>query len=356
MKYFVSILLLCCFGGRSFSQIKFTESDILPLVGIEFTQTSFSDTNDDASITSLIAKSGQGQTWDLSSLQNYYPASTSSYIVQAGTAGIPDGGEPAFKSATHVIKVLYVTGLNGAAYSFITLSPSSYQNIGTYTDAGANSAALTFNPPKTEYPFPTEFGTKWGTTTVESVSGQSLNQIFTEEVDGEGTLLVPGGKSAPVLRLKETTITSISGFNDTSTTYRFLDKSNTINGTLTAPITKAFGPFTQVIKGNASFSARSQNNNGSVRSHGVQDISSLQNNPNPFSGKTTIHFKIGSSGSVRILIHDVLGRELQREDLGILAAGEYDHVISGSEFSEGSYYYTIEAGSERITKQMVVIR
>src|SRR5438874_12084509 len=104
MKYFVSIFILSIFAASSFSQIKSTESDSLPFVGKTFTQTSLSDTNDDAAISALIAKTGTGQTWDFTTLHNFFAASTATYEIQAGTSGVPDGGTAAFHSATHVIK------------------------------------------------------------------------------------------------------------------------------------------------------------------------------------------------------------------------------------------------------------
>jgi hypothetical protein len=359
MKYIISVLFLSLLTTLSYSQLQLTESDFTALVGKTFTQTSFSDTNDDAAISALVAKSGTGQTWDLSALQNFYAASTATYEVQAGTAGVPDGGVAAFQSATHVIKVLGITGFDGQAYNFVILSSSSYQDIGTNT-TGPNGATLTYSPPKTEYVFPVQFGSKWSSTTTESVSGQNINLSFTDEVDGEGTLIIPGGSSAPVLRLKETTITTASfgGFtiNDTATTYRFIDKTNTVSGSLSAPQVKTIGGiFTQNIKGNASYSGRSSGAIGSVKEN-LSDIVDIHLSQNPAQAETELLYTMKQDGNCSIGLMDALGKEVYPLYNGRAAAGQNIIPINASKLSPGAYFIRVDAGGVSTTRKLIITK
>ena len=360
MKYLFTFLFLSIFAGSSFSQLTFTESDILPLVGKIFSQTSFTDTNDDAAISALVAKTGTGQTWDLSTLHNYYAASTATYEVQAGTSGIPDGGVAAFQSATHVVKILYVTGLNGQAYGFIILNSSNYQTIGTNT-TGPNAATLTYTPPKMEYVFPVHFGSKWSSTTTESISGQNSDLSFTDEIDGEGTVIVPGGTSAPALRLKETTITTTSfgGFTliDTSTTYRFIDKTYSISATLSAPQVKTIGGFfTQNIKGNASYSVQSSSGGTGAVEENIPDIFDMHLSQNPAQLETKLSYTMKQEGNVRIGLMDALGKEVHILFNDRANAGKNIIPIDASKLPPGANFIHLDAGGISATRKLIVTK
>ena len=356
MKYFVTVLLLITSASVSFSQTTLTESDLTAFVGTVFSQQSFSDTNDDAAITALVNKTGAGQTWDLSALTNYNSSGSGTFSMQAGTAGVPDGGVSAFQSATHVIKVLALTGLSANVYNFIIVSPTSYQDIGSLTSNNGTNSTITYTPPVTVYPFPLQYGSKWASNPMENLSGQSYQQNISDEVDGEGTLIIPAGHSAKVLRVKETTITSYApGFGDTSTTYRFVDPSGTMNGTLSAPITKLLGgviPYT--IKGSATYSFRTSGATGSVNGNQKNSFNLDQNYPNPTSALTAIHFVTGNSLPIRYSIRDVLGRTVQSEELGVLPIGDHTFTIDCSKMPIGTYFYTVENGVDKATTQIVV--
>lgn len=85
-----------------------------------------------------------------------------------------------------------------------------------------------------------------------------------------------------------------------------------------------------------------------------------QNYPNPFNPSTKIRFDIPSgnlnSVPVKLVIYDILGREitvLVNEDL---APGTYEYEWNAMNYSSGVYFYTIKAGDNSFTetKKMVL--
>jgi N-acetylneuraminic acid mutarotase len=81
-----------------------------------------------------------------------------------------------------------------------------------------------------------------------------------------------------------------------------------------------------------------------------------QNYPNPFNPETTINFKIPTAGNVRIIIHNIQGKEVETAHNGYLAAGSYELKWLASGFASGIYFYTLEAEKFRDTKKMVLMK
>ena len=85
-----------------------------------------------------------------------------------------------------------------------------------------------------------------------------------------------------------------------------------------------------------------------------------QNYPNPFNPSTTISFDLKAAGHVELAVYDVMGREVARLVDGEYAAGTYEvswNVANGAgQLSSGMYLYTLRAGNEVVTKQMVFLK
>ncbi|MCX7877015.1 MAG: T9SS type A sorting domain-containing protein [Ignavibacteria bacterium] len=79
-----------------------------------------------------------------------------------------------------------------------------------------------------------------------------------------------------------------------------------------------------------------------------------QNYPNPFNPSTNIEFGIVKPATVRLIIYDVLGREVMKLFLGDLKAGTYSVSINLKDFSSGVYYYRISSEDFNATKLMVL--
>jgi hypothetical protein len=100
----------------------------------------------------------------------------------------------------------------------------------------------------------------------------------------------------------------------------------------------------------------------SQNSSEVPDNYSLhQNYPNPFNPSTKIKFAIPSSGNqgssfVQLKVYDVLGKEMAVIVNQNLAPGTYEYEWNASELPSGVYFYTIESGSFKDTKKLILIK
>ena len=87
-----------------------------------------------------------------------------------------------------------------------------------------------------------------------------------------------------------------------------------------------------------------------------------QNYPNPFNPSTVIRFGIPKTGSVKILIYNMLGQEVDRLIYGVYSAGYHEVSWNASNHASGVYICTIEAsdngggGFFRASKKLVLMK
>ena len=81
-----------------------------------------------------------------------------------------------------------------------------------------------------------------------------------------------------------------------------------------------------------------------------------QNYPNPFNPTTNIKFDLPKSSLVKIIIYDILGREVKTLVNEFKNAGSYELNFDASNFASGTYLYRIEAGDFVSVKKMVLIK
>jgi len=87
----------------------------------------------------------------------------------------------------------------------------------------------------------------------------------------------------------------------------------------------------------------------------------FQNEPNPFSPRTTIKFSLAQTGPVQIVIYDVNGRQVKKLVDGPMDPGSYSVVWDGTNDSDhrvgsGVYWSQMKAGSFVSNKKMVVLK
>jgi len=81
-----------------------------------------------------------------------------------------------------------------------------------------------------------------------------------------------------------------------------------------------------------------------------------QNYPNPFNPVTAIRYQIPGVCNVRLVVYDLLGREVaalvnERQD-----AGSYTVTFDGSRIASGVYLYRIQAGDFVQARRMALLR
>jgi photosystem II stability/assembly factor-like uncharacterized protein len=97
---------------------------------------------------------------------------------------------------------------------------------------------------------------------------------------------------------------------------------------------------------------------------GIQQISSnipkdfklLQNYPNPFNPATKIRFNISKPVNAKIIIYDIVGRELNSFFYANLKPGEYQTEWDGSNYASGIYFCSLTAGDYTETRKMVLVK
>jgi uncharacterized lipoprotein YddW (UPF0748 family) len=81
-----------------------------------------------------------------------------------------------------------------------------------------------------------------------------------------------------------------------------------------------------------------------------------QNYPNPFNPSTRISFNLDAGDDVKLIIYDILGREVAEIVNGYLSSGFHSYTFSGETLSSGVYFYMISSGSKHSVKKMVLIK
>jgi photosystem II stability/assembly factor-like uncharacterized protein len=81
-----------------------------------------------------------------------------------------------------------------------------------------------------------------------------------------------------------------------------------------------------------------------------------QNYPNPFNPTTNIRYEIPKNGFVKLVIFDILGREIQTLVNEKQNAGTYEVTFNGSNLSSGIYFYTLSVGDFKETKKFVLLK
>jgi len=83
----------------------------------------------------------------------------------------------------------------------------------------------------------------------------------------------------------------------------------------------------------------------------------LYNNyPNPFNPSTKIRFDIPHVTNAKLIVYDVLGREVTRVFEGSLKAGRYSLDFDASNLPSGVYFYRLITDSFTDTKKMLLIK
>ncbi len=81
-----------------------------------------------------------------------------------------------------------------------------------------------------------------------------------------------------------------------------------------------------------------------------------QNYPNPFNPVTHLEFEISKAGFVSLNVYDILGNKVAVLVNEKKSPGNYKVEFDGSDLPSGVYYYRLEAGTELLTKKMLLVK
>lgn len=86
------------------------------------------------------------------------------------------------------------------------------------------------------------------------------------------------------------------------------------------------------------------------------EIILAQNYPNPFNPSTVIRFTLPNAGPVRLHVYDLTGRLISVMVDATLPAGVHNVDFNGDGLSSGVYLYQLEAGGQKITQRMTLLK
>ena len=86
------------------------------------------------------------------------------------------------------------------------------------------------------------------------------------------------------------------------------------------------------------------------------EFSLEQNFPNPFNPLTTIKYAIKELASVKLILYDILGREVEVLVNEEQDAGYYKVNFNAGRLASGIYFYRLQAGDFVETKKMVLLK
>jgi|GEM_PF-2479183 len=82
----------------------------------------------------------------------------------------------------------------------------------------------------------------------------------------------------------------------------------------------------------------------------------FQNYPNPFNPSTTINFSIPHSDFITLKVFSLLGEEIATLIRDHLQAGSHSVQFDASNLQSGVYFCTLQSGSSRISKKMLLLK
>jgi hypothetical protein len=88
----------------------------------------------------------------------------------------------------------------------------------------------------------------------------------------------------------------------------------------------------------------------------AKDFSLSQNYPNPFNPTTRINYSLPKASVVKLVVFDLLGREVVTLVNEAKQAGSYSIDFNGSTLSSGIYFYRITTGDFTATKKMLLVK
>lgn len=92
-----------------------------------------------------------------------------------------------------------------------------------------------------------------------------------------------------------------------------------------------------------------KNNNGTSPSFAVG-----QNYPNPFNGTTNFAINLSKNANVSVTVTNIFGQNVLEANAGNKTPGVHTIGLDCTKLASGIYFYTVTAGTESITKKMII--
>ena len=87
-----------------------------------------------------------------------------------------------------------------------------------------------------------------------------------------------------------------------------------------------------------------------------QKYSLEQNYPNPFNPETVIRFSIPEQNFTRLVVYDILGKEIAVLVNEVLSAGNYNINFEAAELPSGIYFYRLNTDKFSESRKMILLK
>jgi Secretion system C-terminal sorting domain len=95
---------------------------------------------------------------------------------------------------------------------------------------------------------------------------------------------------------------------------------------------------------------------GTIGSETPKEYSLKQNYPNPFNPNTNFRFSILNEGLTKLIVYDIMGREVRTLVNERLQPGIYETTFDGSSLNSGVYFYKLDVNGFSQTRRMVMTK
>ena len=347
----ILFLLSCLLSSNTYSQLILT-SAYNPVPG-DMGKYFYCDTT-----AIMPGDSGISQNWNFVNI-NVNDSSITSFVDAHGTT---------YFNLFPTANIAYFNGVQPSDfYSYCKTSSGFYEYMG-YAYSGFQEI-LTNTENMLQYPFTynDEYSDTYsGTAILSGFITIDVTGSINRRADATGTINLPFGTFSNALRTKSVHIETDSA----TTVTQYVLKISAIEYSWYVDLYKfpvlTIYSYVNVENGDTTvgkevYYCNSQPIGIHKTGNSVPESFELfQNYPNPFNPVTKIHFAIppsrGARGVTKIIIYDVLGREVAVLVNQELTPGEYEVKFDGSNYSSGVYFYRLIAGGYTETRKLVLLK
>ncbi len=345
MKIIITFILFILSAGSAYSQLTLT-NQYNPVPG-DVDSYAICDT-----VNILQGNAGANQTWSYLNLTRV----DSTDVTFVSSASTPYSGQFATSNVA--------SSNDNSSFNYFTTSAT---NI-LFNGNGNPAVVIPYSNPQLymQYPFTynTSFSDNFGSNYISNGTPTVRSGTINVTGDAWGTINLPIGSFPNALRVKY--IISTKDSSNPGAPIVFV--TNTTSYVWFVP-GKKYPVFeivysTLLFNGTLFASSKTVNYNASSTPIGIQQISTevpddydlSQNYPNPFNPNTVIRFQIRRSSDVRLVVYDILGKQITELVNQNKNAGTYEVDWNASGIPSGVYYYKLSAGDYSETKKMILIK
>ncbi len=94
----------------------------------------------------------------------------------------------------------------------------------------------------------------------------------------------------------------------------------------------------------------------STNTESATEFNLAQNYPNPFNPTTKIEFSLPISGTVKLVVYNILGEEITTIANEHMHAGKYSLIFNAEKYASGIYFYKLTEGDFIDVKKMLLVK